>query len=137
MTYSDDERQHLVTMRLAKSDFALADASMLAEHGSPLGAINRCYYAMFHAVSALAIHDNVDLHKHSAIIAWFHREYVKTGRFSQASGKSLQQAFLKRCSADYEDAAIFDSGQVKALLEEAIRFASEIKAVLQGRERPA
>jgi len=131
MILSDEERQQLVAMRMAKADSALADASMLVERGSCYGAINRCYYAMFHAASALAIRDNCDFHKHRAVISWFNREYVKTGRFSRESGKSLRLAFDQRCEADYTDAAAFTVEEVRGLFEQARRFLAEVKSLIQ------
>ena len=132
MTYSEEERRQLAAMRMARADDALADAATLVDRGSCCGAINRCYYAMFHAASALAIHDNCDFHKHSAVISWFNREYVNTGRFSPESGKSLRLAFEQRCDADYTDAATFTTAEVAALLDQARRFVAEVKALLQA-----
>jgi uncharacterized protein (UPF0332 family) len=132
MTYSDDERKQLVAMRMAKADAVLADAVTLADRGSPLSVINRCYYAMFHAASALAVRDNCDFHKHRTVISWFSREYVKTGRFSGESGKALRTAFNQRCDADYSDAATFAAEDVSALLEQARRFVAEVKSHIGG-----
>ncbi len=134
MTLSDDQRKQLVAIRMAKSDSVLADASMLAERGSSssLSAVNRCYYAMFYAASALAIHNNCDFHKHRAVISWFNREYVKTGRFSLELGKSFRATFDQRCEADYADVAAFTADQVAAMFEQARRFVAEVKSLLQA-----
>ncbi len=132
MTFSDEERTQLVAMRMARAESVLADASLLADRGSNLSAVNRCYYAMFHAASALAIRDNCVFHKHRAVISWFNREYVKTGRFSRDSGKSLGEAFNQRCDADYTDAANFTAADVAALLDQARRFVAEVKSLLQA-----
>jgi uncharacterized protein (UPF0332 family) len=132
MTFSDEERQQLAAMRMAKANDALADASTLADRGSCYGVINRCYYAMFHAASALAIRDGCDFHKHRAVISWFNREYVKTGRFSRESGKSFRLAFEQRCDADYTDVATFTTTEVAVLLEQARRFVTEVKSLLQA-----
>jgi uncharacterized protein (UPF0332 family) len=130
MTFSEDERRQLAAMRMAKADSVLADASMLAAGGSSLSVMNRCYYAMFHAASALAIHDNCTFHKHRAVISWFNREYVNTERFSQEIGKSFRVAFNLRCDADYTDVATFSAEQVAAMLDQARRFVAEIKTHL-------
>jgi uncharacterized protein (UPF0332 family) len=132
MILSDEERNELATMRMTKADSALADASMLVDRGSCDGAINRCYYAMFHAASALAIHDNCEFHKHRAVISWISREYVKTGRLSRAHGKALREAFDSRCHADYTDAATFTATEVSAILDQARRFVAEVKSLLQA-----
>jgi uncharacterized protein (UPF0332 family) len=130
MTLSDDERKTLETMRFAKADSALADASILVATGSTDGAINRCYYAMFHAASALAIHDDCDFHKHRALISWFHREYMKTGRISRQFGEALQEAFERRCDADYTDAASFGADEISTLLGQARQFVAEVKKIV-------
>jgi uncharacterized protein (UPF0332 family) len=117
---------------MAKADAVLADASMLADGGSSLSTVNRCYYAMFHAASALAIRDNCDFHKHRAVISWFNREYVNTGRFSRESGKSFRVAFDQRCDADYTDVATFTADQVAVMLDQARRFVAEVKSLLQA-----
>jgi uncharacterized protein (UPF0332 family) len=132
MTLSDEQRRQLVAIRMAKADSVLADAAMLADHGSNLSAVNRCYYAMFHAASALAIHDNCDFHKHRAVIAWFHSEYVKTGRVSPELGAALQTVFQNRCDADYADVTTFTSEQVTAMLDHARRFVAEVKSILRA-----
>ena len=132
MILSDEEREQLVAMRLARADSALADASTLADRGSCHGAINRCYYTMFHAASALAIQNDCSFHKHRAVISWFNREYVKSGRFPRELGKVLQHAFNRRCDADYSDAATFTATEVAVLLEQARRFVTGVKSLLQA-----
>ena len=129
MTFSEEERRQLAALRMERADDALLDASTLVDHGSSYGAINRCYYAMFHAASALAIRDDCDFHKHRAVISWFNREYVKTGRFSRESGKSFRMAFDQRCDADYTDVASFTASEVAAILEQARRFVAEVKSL--------
>jgi len=132
MILSDDQRKQLVAMRMARADGALADAATLVDRGSCYGAVNRCYYAMFHAASALAIRDDCDFHKHRAVISWFQREYVKTGRLSPEFGKAFQQAFGRRCDADYTDVATFTTAEVAALLDQARRFVAEVKSLIEA-----
>ena len=132
MTFSEEERRQLVSMRIAKADHALADASLLAERGSAYGTINRCYYAMFHAATALAIQDNCDFHKHRPVISWFHREYIKIGRLPAELGKAFQRAFDRRSDADYSDVAEFAGEQVAEMLDQARRFVAEVKSILQA-----
>jgi uncharacterized protein (UPF0332 family) len=132
MIRSDDDREKLASMRMARADAVLADASMLVNCGSSLSAVNRCYYAMFYAASALAIRDDCDFHKHRAVISWFNREYLKTGRFSLEVGKSFRMAFDRRCDADYTDAATFPTEQVADMLEQARQFVTEVKSLLQA-----
>jgi uncharacterized protein (UPF0332 family) len=115
---------------MAKADSVLADASMLADRGSSLSAVNRCYYAMFYAASALAIHNDRDFHKHRAVISWFQREYVKTGRVSPEFGAALQMVFENRCDADYSDVATFTAEQIATMLDQARRFVAGVRSLV-------
>ena len=131
MTLSEDDRRRMVVSWLEKADQALADTATLLAQQSVTGAMNRCYYAMFYAVSALAIHDSQVLHKHSALIAYFHREYIKPQRLSKELGKSLLTAFDNRSEADYRDRVQFSLEDVLKLLNQAQHFVAEIKSLLQ------
>ena len=43
--------------------------------------LNRSYYAIFHAMRAANILKGFDSSKHSGVIAYFNREYLKSGIF--------------------------------------------------------
>jgi uncharacterized protein (UPF0332 family) len=47
--------------------------------------------------------EGVDFKKHSAVIAHFNKEYVKTGKFSTEISKHIMRAFEIRNESDYED----------------------------------
>jgi uncharacterized protein (UPF0332 family) len=49
--------------------------------------VNRSYYAIFHAIRALLAIDGIDFKKHSAIISYFRKEYVKSGKFDMSIQK--------------------------------------------------
>ena len=121
----------MVEAWLAKADQALADAATLHTRESLTGTTNRCYYAMFYAASALAIHDGFTFHKHRAVISYIHREYVKTGRISKDLGRGLLAAFDRRTEADYHAMVHFSVDDVAELLDQARRFAAEVASLLQ------
>jgi len=50
-------------------------------------AINRAYYALFYAVSALLLEEGRRFSKHSGIRAAFNRDLVKPGRLSRKHGE--------------------------------------------------
>lgn len=126
-----EDRGRIVEQWLSKSDEALADATTLYAEQSVTGTANRCYYAMFYAASALAVHDSQTLHKHRAVISYLHREYVKTGRLSQESGRALLTAFDRRTQADYHAMLHFGRDEVTQLLDSARRFVTEIRTLLE------
>ena len=122
----------MVEAWLAKADQALADAAILHTRESLTGTMNRCYYAMFYAASALAIRDGFTFHKHGAIISYIHREYVKAGRISKDLGRGLLAAFDHRTEADYHAMVHFGLDDVAELLDQARRFVAEVKSLIQA-----
>lgn len=66
-------------------------------------AVSRAYYAMFYAANALLIRDGLNVsEKHSAVMAAFGREYVKTGKVDPKYHQMLIQDFEWRQKADYD-----------------------------------
>ena len=61
----------LVKYRLEQAHQALHDGQMLRSAGSLRGALNRIYYAAFHAARALLATKGLDASKHSGVIALF------------------------------------------------------------------
>lgn len=137
MTLSDEQRVELAALRLANADQALADARKLLESDSLRGAVNRVYYAMFYAVSALAIARNQVLRKHSALIGWFQKEYAKTELLARTHGRALQKAFEDRSEADYEDYITIAPDSVSARIAEADALIDAIRGHLRGCEESA
>ncbi|MBO4215743.1 MAG: HEPN domain-containing protein, partial [Bacteroidaceae bacterium] len=71
MSLSDEERQTLVRMELQKAHDAYEDIGILQQAGRWSGAANRLYYAVFHAVNALFIHDGHQSNSHKGSHALF------------------------------------------------------------------
>jgi len=66
------------------------------------GAANRAYYAIFHSLRAVLALDEKDFKKHSAIIAYFNQNYIKTKIFPEIHN-IISKASLVRNSSDYDD----------------------------------
>ncbi|MBR1702400.1 MAG: HEPN domain-containing protein [Lachnospiraceae bacterium] len=58
-------------------------AIALKEIGQYKSSINRSYYAIFHALRAVTAMDGFDSSKHSGVIAYFNKNYVKEGIFDK------------------------------------------------------
>ena len=59
-------------------------------------------YAIFHGLRAVTALDNFDSSKHSGVIAYINRVYVKKGVFEKNFSKMLDTAFRLREKADYQ-----------------------------------
>jgi len=92
---------------------------------------NRVYYAVFHASRAALILKGLDFKKHSAVIAHFRMEYIKTGVFGADLSKILGKAFEIRTEADYEDFFIISKEEVEKQLANANQFVHAIEEYLK------
>lgn len=73
----------LVKYRLENAEEKLSSAKLLLEAGYYKDSIGRSYYAIFTAVRAVLAKDKIDFAKHAGVIAYFQREYIKTGVFDK------------------------------------------------------
>ena len=79
------------------------------------------------AITAL---DHFDASKHSAIIAYVNRMYVKEGIFDKALSKMLDKAYRLRENADYKDFEIISKDMAKEQIERAEKIMAMIKPYL-------
>ena len=93
----------LVNYRLESAWEKLRSSQILLENGQYKDSIGRSYYAIFTAVRAVLALDQVDFSKHSGVIAYFQKEYIKTGKFEVKYSRYLQKAFQIRNACDYDD----------------------------------
>lgn len=94
-------------------------------------AISRAYYSMFYAANALLILDGLNVsEKHSAVMAAFGREYIKTGKIDPKYHQMLIQDFEWRQKADYDVFWIADEEQAKKRAEDAHNFVDLITGLL-------
>ena len=100
--------------RLDKARGALEAAKVLLNAGDYEGAANRSYYAIFHALRAVTALAKFDAKKHSAVIAYFNRNYIKPGIFDKSLSRVIKSAFELRHSADYQDFYAVSIEQVRA-----------------------
>jgi uncharacterized protein (UPF0332 family) len=117
----------VIGVRLQNADEALDDAAALLERGSLRGAANRVYYAVFHAVSALALQDGKIYGKHQGILSYFHADCVRAGRFDKRFGRVVQQAFEDRTEADYEDDVSFDEEVIRTRINDVRELIEIVK----------
>lgn len=73
----------LVKYRLENAKEKLKTAKLLLESGHYKDSIGRSYYAIFTAVRAVLAKDKIDFSKHSGVIAYFQKEYIKSGIFDK------------------------------------------------------
>ena len=128
----DDSLADLVKYRLRQAGETLQEAKGLYQMSFWRGTINRSYYAMFYAVLALAVLRQQVTSKHSGVIAFFDREFVRTGVFPKELSRSFHRAFESRQTNDYGEIFTVTEEEAKQTLEEAGTFVSAVKNYLKS-----
>jgi uncharacterized protein (UPF0332 family) len=85
-----------------KSFDCLEDAREALSRSRSNVALNRSYYAMFHAIQALFFVEGIAAKSHTGAHNAFHKEYILTNLLPRSTGKSLKVVFEKRQFSDYE-----------------------------------
>ena len=119
--------------RLTKAEETLETAKRDMNAEDYASANNRAYYCIFHAMRAVIALDGEDYKKHSAVIARFTMNYLKTEILSREYGKLISNASLIRNRSDYEDFYICSIEDTQKLVEGAEDFLRSVNAYLQQR----
>ena len=117
-----DNRKELMKYRLEMAEERLHSSKVLLEAGSYKDSIGCSYYAMFTAVRALLAMEGQDFPKHAGVIAYFQKEFVKTGKVDRKYSKYISQAFQIRNNTDYADFFIVSAQDAKEQYEKAKEF---------------
>lgn len=101
MSLSDEERAIVVELETEKAFVAYQEALWLMEKQSWSGAAGRLYYALFHIVSALLIHDRRQVNSHKGSHILFGNYYIKPGLLPQEFGALYSQLETIREEGEY------------------------------------
>ena len=117
-------------LELAKERLTVSKDMLEGEHFKD--SINRSYYAIFSATRALLSEEHIDFKKHSAVISYFRREYIKTGKFDVKFSDYIGDAFRARQYSDYEDFFIVSREEAEIQYQHAVEFVEAVKKYLEG-----
>jgi uncharacterized protein (UPF0332 family) len=90
--------------------------------GSTTPTVNRAYYAMFHAATAVLLTKDVKRSSHSGIISAFGELFTATGTIDPAHHKYLREAFDLRQESDYEASIEISKVEAESILNRAMNF---------------
>jgi len=127
----DEKRKALADYRLRQAKESIEEARYLLSGEKSLRSVaNRIYYGMFYAVLALMIYESYTSSKHSGVLAYFNKRFVKGGIFPESLGRVLNKAFELRQRGDYREYFELSKDQVEPLLDEAEQFVAAIRKYL-------
>lgn len=128
----DERRKDLCYYRLDKAEKCLASAKVLTQSGDYCGAANRSYYSIFHSIRSLLALEGVDFSKHSGVMAYFQKNYVKSGIFGKEYSKILTEAFEVRSESDYDDYYMISKEEVEEQIQNAQFFLNGIVKYIEA-----
>jgi uncharacterized protein (UPF0332 family) len=126
----EKDRNALVAYRIKQAEETIELARFLAESNKFVIAVNRIYYGMYYALTALALKNSFETSKHGQLIGWFNKEFIATKKIDVRFGKILRNAFQNRTKGDYDAFVSFTEQEVALMLEEMTEFIAEIKLVI-------
>lgn len=121
----------LIMHRLESAMEKLTSAKILYDAGQYKDSIGRSYYAIFSSIRAVLAKDKVDFSKHSGVIAYFQREYIKTEIFDKKFSKYITTAFQIRNNCDYNDFYIVAKEDARIQYEQALELYNVVKEYLE------
>jgi len=132
----DEKKRQLALKRLEQAHESLDEARYLFDgNKSPRAIINRTYYAMFYAILALLIFEEYGSSKHSGVLSYFNKKFVKNGVISKDLGRSVNKAFDLRIRGDYREQIELARDQVVPFFEQAKEFISAVTDYLKNTGR--
>ena len=101
MSLDKEKRDTVVNLEIAKAFTTQEEVDLLVEKGYWNAAANRLYYSVFHAVSALLIHDGIRIKSHKGAGVMLNQHYIQTNKISPELGKLYRRLELMREESDY------------------------------------
>ena len=132
MSLTNEERNTLVALELKKAIETYEDIGVLIDANRLNGAANRMYYAVFHAVCALLIHDGHQVNTHKGSHALFSQHYIKTGILPREYGQLYNQLQTMREESDHNCAYDVEMDELQQRLEPAKRLLDEIERIVNN-----
>ena len=131
MSLSNEERNVLVALELKKARETNDEIEILVTANRLNGAANRMYYAVFHAVCALLIHDGIQVNTHKGSHALFSQQYIKTGILPREYGQLYNQLQTMREESDYNCAYDVEFEELQQRLEPTRRIIEDIERLVK------
>jgi uncharacterized protein (UPF0332 family) len=129
---NEADRKNLIDYRLEQAKDTINVSRFLIESNQYTVAVNRIYYGMYYALTALAIKFKFETSKHFQLIGWFNKEFILSGTLSPYYGKILRNAFQNRTKGDYDAFVKFEKEEVVEMHNEMIEFIQTLENFIRN-----
>ena len=119
MSLNDEDRRTMVALEIEKAHRFLNQAQMVQDMQQWDLAANRYYYACFHAVQALFIHNGLASKTHSGMLSQFGLHFIKPGIIEDRLGAFLTRMEQMREKGDYNCLISIGEEELNTIIEPA------------------
>lgn len=124
-----DERAEF-NLKLAKE--RLIVSKKLLDDEFYMDSVNRSYYAIFYTARALVAKDELDFSKHSAVIRYFRKNYIKTRIFDVRFSKYIGDVFDLINDGNYTYFVNIEKDDAETQYNHAAEFYEAVKNYLEN-----
>lgn len=117
----------LAEYRLTRAKEMLSASKGNLEIGQYKTSLNRSYYAVFHAMRSANALKGFDSSKHSGVIAFFTKEYLKTEILDRKLAVIIKDSSLCREKSDYDDFYVAGKTEAEEQLKNEEYFVQEVE----------
>lgn len=118
-----------IAANLERAETSLQAAKEMSANGYYDFAASRAYYAAFYAATAILLSKELTFRKHSGVIAFIHREFIRAGKLDQKHGKNLNWLFELRNIGDYGVTLHVSQTDAEKAIEAAEDFVTAAKTL--------
>lgn len=131
MSLNDEERKTMVGLQMEKANRFLEQAEMVRNLQQWDLAANRYYYACFHAVQALFIHNGLASKTHAGMLRQFGLHFIKTGIVEDRLGGFLTRMEQLREKGDYNCVFSITEEELSTIIGPARELVDVITRLIQ------
>ena len=117
----------LAEYRLTRAKEMLSASKGNLEIGQYKTSLNRSYYAVFHAMRSANALKGFDSSKHSGVIAFFTKEYLKTEILDRKLAVIIKDSSLCREKSDYDDFYVAGKTEAEEQLKDEEYFVQVVE----------
>ena len=131
----ENDRISLIEYRIEQAKETIELARFLIDSKRFVVAVNRIYYGLFYAVTALSMKHGFETSKHGQLIGWFNKEFIASKQLDKKYGKILRIAYQNRTKGDYDAYIEFAEDEVELLFTEMRDFIDKIEILVQSPDK--
>lgn len=132
MSLNPEERESMVSVEIERAERMLNEFPIYVENKLWNTLVNRMYYTVFHAATALLIKNKLHASTHQGVYVLLSRYFIKEGILSVDEGKLFSRLETMREKGDYNCFIDVDEEEVLPFIESTKAFVAHIRQLIDA-----